>query len=199
MSTRAIIGRVNADGSDGWAGRYHHWDGYPYGLGRRLWELWHGHFQGDTAAMTKYLIDDHPAGWSTILVCDFNQPAGFREMGVKHEGEPERNDFHGPNAFENYYKAKAAWEAAQGPQCYCHGDRHEEASALETSEQGADSWCEYAYIFNEAKHIMFIFAHFRGRWYSVASVRYNAKADDAYWQRMEKKVSSIGDKLYTDA
>jgi endonuclease/exonuclease/phosphatase family metal-dependent hydrolase len=186
MSTRAIIGRVNADGSDGWAGRYHHWDGYPSGLGQRLYFLWLTHFVGDTAAMTKYLIDDHPAGWSTILTGDFNQPAGFLEYGVEHEGEPPRNDF----------DAHRKWEEAQGPQCYCHGDRHEEASPLETSEQGADTWCEYAYIFNEKKHVMYIFTHLRGKWYSLASVRYTSNRLPEYWKTLEAKERKLRDKVY---
>lgn len=70
MSTRAMIGRKTAEG---FAGRYHHWDGYPSGLGRALYELRNGHFHGDTAAMLAVLLDQHPAGWSTIVDRDFAQ------------------------------------------------------------------------------------------------------------------------------
>lgn len=186
MGTRAIIGRVNDDGTDGWKGRYHHWDGYPTGLGRRLWELWLIHFKGDTAAMMKFLIDDHPAGWSTILVGDFNQPAGFHEYGVQHEGEPPTSDF----------DAHRAWEEAQGPQCYCHGDRHEGPMQLETSEMALSTWCEYAYIFNEANHVMYILAHLRGKWHSIASVRFTDTVREGYWKTVEAKVSKLANRLY---
>lgn len=196
MSTRAIIGRVNDDGSDGWKGRYHHWDGYPRGLGQRLWELWLTHFKGDTAAMTKFLIDDHPAGWSSLLVCDMTKPAGFREMGVVHPGEPQKDDFRDSNA---YWDAHRVWEAEQGPQCYCHGDRQESASALETSEQGADTWCEYAYIFNEKTNRMFIFLHAQSAWHFVTSIAYEDNVLDGFWEAVEEKCGKMIDRRYGEA
>ena len=64
MSTRSCIARKT--GVDGFSGVYHHWDGYPEGLGATLFKLYRGHFARDLPAMLTYLIDDHPAGWSTI-------------------------------------------------------------------------------------------------------------------------------------
>lgn len=63
MSTRAVIGRKT---DKGFTGVYHHWDGYPSGLGAALFRLRASQFSGDTAVLLKHLIDAHPGGWSTI-------------------------------------------------------------------------------------------------------------------------------------
>lgn len=76
MSTRSVIAEPNGDG---FRGRYHHWDGYPSGVGQTLWGLYHGHFDGDTEAMRQYLIADEPVGWSTINGADFTLPKGWHD------------------------------------------------------------------------------------------------------------------------
>ena len=75
MATRGCIGRPISD--TGVLGVYHHWDSYPSELGATLWGLYHGFFGGDVDAMTAFLIDEHPAGWSSIIGADFTAPAGF--------------------------------------------------------------------------------------------------------------------------
>jgi hypothetical protein len=62
---------------DGWEGRYCHYD-YPAHQGRVLHEAVTGSFAGDVEAARRYLIDEHPAGWS-YLGGDFTKPAGFVE------------------------------------------------------------------------------------------------------------------------
>lgn len=83
MSTRAVIARLN--GVNGFAGRYHHWDGYPMGLGATLWELSQtdGPFGGDIERMLHVLIDEHPGGWSTINGADWSQEPGYTEWTAK--------------------------------------------------------------------------------------------------------------------
>lgn len=82
MSTRGCIARrTNTKAGPGFKGRYHHWDGYPSGLGKTLFKLYNGHFKKDLKAMLKYLIDDHPAGWSTINGADFTKPPGSDSGG----------------------------------------------------------------------------------------------------------------------
>lgn len=78
MSTRALIARKTEDGFEA---NYHHWDGYPSGLGLTLVELYQGHFERDAEAMLRFLLDEHPAGWSTINGQDFSKPAGFGSPG----------------------------------------------------------------------------------------------------------------------
>lgn len=79
MSTRGCIARIT--GPSTFAGRYHHWDSYPEGLGKALYEAYNGHFKKDVKAMLKYLIDDHPAGWSSILRGNFDVAPGYDGAG----------------------------------------------------------------------------------------------------------------------
>lgn len=116
MSTRACIARIQGDG---FLGVYHHWDGYPTGLGKTLWQLVRDN--GRTTTL-KVLIDRHPAGWSTINGKDWTKVPGFVELGTPHE------------------------DAADRPECYCHGDRHEEPNPV---TQADDMGMEWAYIFDE--------------------------------------------------
>lgn len=78
MSTRGVIARATVTGFNG---RYHHWDSYPSALGATLYALYNGHFQKDLPAMLAYLIDEHPAGWSTINERDFTKAPGFDRPG----------------------------------------------------------------------------------------------------------------------
>ena len=118
MSTRGAIARVKGDG---FVGVYHHWDSYPKWLGKTLWELYHGHFKGDLEAMLTVLIDQHPAGWSTINNKDFTKEPGFG--------------------------------AGEQPECYCHGDRQEEANPV-TDKDAAGIGCEWVYVFNDQKQML---------------------------------------------
>ena len=121
MSTRSVIAR--GEDSYRWEGRYHHSDGYPDGLGARLYEIYQGHFQKDLKAMLKFLIDDHPAGWSTILNCNFDKPAGFYPW-------PDDMDWSDPKTWP-------------GPRCYCHGQRNHEPMTIRPDDPIG---CVYAYI-----------------------------------------------------
>jgi len=109
MSTRAAIGRTHGDG---FLGVYHHWDGYPTGLGAALWELQRSQFGGDLAQMLRVLIDEHPAGWSTINGADFSLQPGFAEGPVDD----------------------------RRPQCYCHGHRHEEPQPVTEQDDLGMEW-----------------------------------------------------------
>ncbi|AFE04378.1 hypothetical protein COCOR_01917 [Corallococcus coralloides DSM 2259] len=49
-----------------WRGVYHHWDGYPTGLGQHL--LYRAQrAQGDLGAVVRQLIDEAPWGWSLCM------------------------------------------------------------------------------------------------------------------------------------
>jgi hypothetical protein len=117
MGTRGAIARPLDTHEGAFFGRYHHWDSYPSALGETLYDLRRSFFAGDTDAMLRYLIDDHPAGWSTINGGDFTQPPGFVEGGFD----------------------------TRGPNCYCHGGRHEDAQDI-TDENAADCGVEWVYV-----------------------------------------------------
>lgn len=110
MGTRGIIARI--DKKRGFAGNYHHWDSYPTQLGATLWKLYHGHFQQNLKQMLKVLIDDHPAGWSTINGADFNLPPGWHNAGSGHTN----------------------------PTCYCHLDRHREGRVIYPEDDYGAEW-----------------------------------------------------------
>jgi hypothetical protein len=136
MSTRACIARKT--GPTTFQGVYHHWDGYPTALGATLWKLYRGHFKRDLEGMLTFLIEKHPAGWSTINNADFALPAGFQEAKyqTKRNGD---NDYSKP--------------IPHGPICYCHGGRHEEASPVTEKD---DCGMEWAYVFNIEEKLMHV-------------------------------------------
>ena len=118
MSTRGAIVRQTEGGFEG---RYHHWDSYPSGLGKALWDAYHGPFQSDLPRLAKTLIDDHPAGWSSIVGVDWSREPGYIEY-------PNREA-----------------EGVCRPKCYCHGDRSEEENRI-TQNNAADCGCEFVYV-----------------------------------------------------
>lgn len=86
MATRSVIARTTTaeDGeSYSWEGRYHHWDGYPSGVGVTLIEnlLKHGY-----EFMTRRLIDGEATGWSNINGCDLTLPSTWPD------GTEQRNE-----------------------------------------------------------------------------------------------------------
>jgi hypothetical protein len=118
VSTRSAIARP---AGDGWEGRYHHFDGYPSGLGIELLRLHQDVFDGDVDRMTRVLIDDHPAGWSTINDSDWRQAPGFQE-GFSTTDDPKP------------------------PRCYCHGDRAEAENAITCQCPTDTSRCDPLFI-----------------------------------------------------
>lgn len=75
MGTRGCIAKPEGDG---WAGRYHHWDSYPEGLGRTLQRV-HAELDGNLDEMIALLIDGEPVGWSTIVGKDMSLPKGWHD------------------------------------------------------------------------------------------------------------------------
>ena len=128
MGTRACIAETH-EGS--WRGRYHHWDGYPTALGKTLWDVYHGHFGRNITTMLQFLIHDHPAGWSTINGADWNMQAGYVGMD--------------------------SVETNQGPQCYCHGTRHEGAEPPLGPED--DAGLEWCYVIDAVARTMTVLKH----------------------------------------
>lgn len=158
MSTRSVIARPTGDG---FAGRYHHRDGYPEGLGAELWGLFHSRYGGDLDAMTAELIDAHPAGWSCIVGADWSQEPGFVESmnyvcsvcglpsGTGHYRQYLAKDDPRRAVPEDgsYLYADHAPERPNvppRPQCYCHGERGEDEQTV--TSWGDDCGTEWAYV-----------------------------------------------------
>lgn len=152
MSTRSAIARLTGREPLAFEGRYHHWDGYPTGLGRALWTLYHGHFQRDLSAMLEVLIDRHPAGWSTIIGADFTREPGFQELRLGGTTPPHTTPSHEPvtngskTGDPDAELPHPATPHPAAPQCYCHGTRSEAGWEV-TQDNASGSGCEYAYVF----------------------------------------------------
>jgi hypothetical protein len=122
MSTRSVIARKT---KTGFFGRYHHWDGYPSSLGKTLYGLYNGHFKRNLDKMLTVLIDEHPAGWSTINGKDFKKKPGY----IDHNNEYGKNG-----------------KVVDLRPIY-YGDRHEEKIDL-NHRNASGCGCEYAYVFS---------------------------------------------------
>lgn len=139
-------------------GTIDHSDGYPRGVGKTLYDLYHGHFQHDIERMMHYLIDEHPGGWSCIIGYNLAKKAGWRddEYGAGYrrlERKFTRPD--GTRDLEGLYAHRAKYF---GPMCYCHGDRTEgwdEPFILTDQDRETDT--EWAYAINERTHKMHIY------------------------------------------
>ena len=131
MSTRGCIARLQKRDPLEFKGVYHHCDSYPSGLGQTLFRLRNQEFRGDTAAMLKVLIDQHPAGWSSVVGADFTLKPGFKNWDLDGKGT----------------------ETDARPQCYCHGDRHEADQAV-TEKEADEVGVEYAYLFDGSKMLI---------------------------------------------
>lgn len=186
MATRGAIARLNGNG--GFKGAYHHWDSYPEGLGKTLYHLYHGFFKRDLEAMLKYLIDDHPAGWSTINGADFSLPAKwwhwpnenspceicgkenwrhYRQYYEKRNEElpPEELWSKENDVLVLGHSSKHSWEnqPAHGPICHCHGENGNLTGSqpfIITEENAAGSGVEWVYAFDEEKKEMHILASY---------------------------------------
>jgi hypothetical protein len=137
VSTRGIIARSTGEGT--FAGRYHHWDSYPSGLGLTLVELYRGHFKQDLNRLLQVLLDEHPAGWSTILHKDFNLKPGYTNIGTR----PDRMSI---DKFQNQ-------PLNRRPQCYCHGHRHEDGFL---HDEKSDCGAEWAYVLDEDEKLLHV-------------------------------------------
>jgi hypothetical protein len=107
----------------GFAGRYVHNDGHPDMRLPLLRNLYAGPFAGDLDAMLRFLVDDHPAGWSQ-LGPDPSRDTGF----VSHVNRPI-----------------AQAMADRDFRCYCHGDRHE-APRLNTEANTDPVLADWIYV-----------------------------------------------------
>ncbi len=147
MSTRSIIARATGEGT--FKGVYHHWDGYPTGLGKYLTEILAHPFDHDLPRMLHTLIDQHPAGWSTILGKDFSLAPGYTWENVSHPSCEGLSDAEYQAAMEAY----RATPDMRRPQCYCHGARREESQTLTERD---DAGAEWAYIFEEEERVLHV-------------------------------------------
>lgn len=102
----------------GFAGRYVHNEGHPAVRIPLLRALYAGPFAGDLDAMTKFLVDDHPTGWSQLGL-DPAVDTGW----VNSRSSIGYNEF----------------------VCYCHGDRND-APYLHTEGNTDMALADWVYV-----------------------------------------------------
>jgi hypothetical protein len=171
MSTNGIIARSTGEGT--FAGRYHHWDSYCFGLGVALIELYRGHFKHDLTRMLQVLLDEHPAGWSTIVHKDFTLKPGYTNVAQRPEGMPIEE-------FQNQ-------PLNRRPHCYCHGHRHEEGWIADEKTDCGASW---AYVFDEDNKTLHILGRQKHEvsgeyhWQEVGRIELDSE-DQTNWTAIE--------------
>jgi hypothetical protein len=145
VSTRSVIARPTPEGS--FRGTYCHYDGYPAHQGRVLFDAVTGHFAGDPDAACRYLIDEHPAGWS-VLGGDFTIPPGFQ---TDPDPQEQRN------------------------QCYCHGDRQEPPRPTLTDHTARGAFIDYAYVLETDR--LRVLTNHADEWQPVAEPAWTERPD----------------------
>lgn len=88
MSTRGIITRAGEHEGQ-FAGVYMHWDNYPTHRGPQLWRMLHEQFKSNVEKFLEYVIDKHPAGWSTLSPSnETGKPECYCHPKRKRDAEP---------------------------------------------------------------------------------------------------------------
>jgi hypothetical protein len=135
--------------------------------------------------MLRLLLDEHPAGWSTIVGADPSLTPGYIEVN-----DPNRRcQICGMAVWEHYrqYYGKAGrpplpehfahvpkdvylladhspepevFPTDNRPRCYCHGDRHEDMDDVVSHKNATSAGCEYAYVFDDSGHTMTILSSY---------------------------------------
>lgn len=146
MSTRSAIARCNKTfaKTGGFKGVYHHWDGYPSGLGKELFDAYKGttgtaeldKFKGDLEGLLAYLIDEHPAGWSTIQAHECFYPEEHTKK--RERGEPKN------------YGDRSVCNCTLWPEPYT------DKPWSVTQKNASDSGCEWVYAFDVKNKKMYV-------------------------------------------
>lgn len=178
MGTRSVIAKPVPAGdtpTGGFIGTYCHWDGYPSGVGRTLWEVHHGHFGGDVDAMVTYFVDDELVGWSSICGADFSLPKAWNEIGedpCQECGRPLTG--HGT---EHIY---ADPRTPKGPQSYT---ARGETDEWRVKSNGDDGGAEWAYVL--MPDALVVYKRRGDRWVLIGTCPWDG--DEPDWESMETK------------
>lgn len=147
MSTRSVIAIATSKDNE-WAGTYHHWDGYPEGLGDWIMST----YKGDVKELVGKFVRDDISSWSTTLGYNMDLEPNAMPEGAElcaDCGEPQ--SAHGFGKLEHGFADKYFATKYRGED---HVDLNDYGPKGHTddewecnSENAAGSGCEYAYVF----------------------------------------------------
>ena len=75
----------------------------------------------------------------------------------------------------------ADWRLKPGPQCHCHGDRHEKRWEPLTQATASDSGCEWAYVLDPERRTMTVLECSHDGWHMVGMFGQGAPGRDVFW------------------
>jgi hypothetical protein len=175
-------------------------------LGLAIQQNANGLFKGDLVGLMHLLIDEHPAGWDSIVDKDLTLTAGRQEMipdnslpcticgeyGAAHlcqniKDHPQPYPCGKNYAFHLGHEHQAdpaeVEKLARYPQCLCHGEGRDEEWTV-TPENIGDSWCEWAYVVDVAAHTMEVLASHHD-WKKLLTVNLD-RAGTAWAKKLER-------------
>lgn len=161
--------------------------------------------------MLHFLIDEHPAGWSTIIRCDFTLAPGSVSRWSTPctvcglESWKHYRQYYAAHGMGNFIAALdpgivmvlghsyAEKEKITGPQCYCHGGSRDEAALIDESTAFGLDW---AYVFDEPAELMNIYScEGEGdipEWRLIASIDLDGKEPD--WDELNRGIPDTNQK-----
>lgn len=169
MSTRSLIGYDPAGTGTGARYRYCHSDGYPSGNGRVLFDMCR-HFNGDPHAMGRYLVNEHPGGWSS-LGGDPTLPGTF--------AIPDATE--NPDGFERALAAN---------RCYCHSGRPQDADVGDelytpADLESADTLLHIEWVYVITPDALVVMQSVERAFKPVGHIAWTVEPTDADWTRVE--------------
>jgi hypothetical protein len=172
---------------------YHHWDGYPSGLGAHLWKLLRDRYAGDVERLLAEVVDAHPGGWSHLMEGDILTPRpGGHALGLTVRGR-------GPACYCHTY-AEAEYPEATFHGCECRDPNVEEPSCNPPE-------IEWVYVFDPSSRTLEILAAVpagknqdgedRYEHHTAAVIDIDGPEPD--WDAIEEKVSTWWEDTDQDA
>lgn len=146
MSTRSVIGVYNKDGAT-WKGRYVHFDGYPTGVGKWIYEEIRRHFADKIPDFFDKIMAE-TVGWSCLCGSDFTKL-------------PSWNDNIG-----------GSWDEDFPPQSYrARGeDQGGPDGTFITSDSEDDIGTEWAYIWTENTSLIDVYERLSYGWQKAGMI-----------------------------
>lgn len=198
MSTRAVIAKPDGDG---FRGRYHHFDGYPSGLGVALVGTLAEQFGGDLEAMVTRLIDEEHVGWSNIIGHDLSMPSCWHDSSdpaalcasctlpmwrhyAQYYPEGTADDpvvngrrraglIHPEQVMQLGHSFEALPPEPQGPQSYTARGESAQDGDYWITNQGDDGGTEWAYVLSAGGVLVVKREYLSLTWRTLALVAWN--------------------------